>query len=459
MAESADTAWPQSVSKEAGKTTDPNPALIRQLKYRAFITYSHQDRRMAEWIHKAIENYRVPKSLVGQPGRDGPIPERLFPVFRDRDELSSAADLSSSILEALTQSAYLIVVCSPAATKSRWVNQEIIEFKRLGRSDRIHGLIISGEPNASEGGCYPAALRFALGTDGKLDQERSVEPLAADTREEADGKTDAKLKLIAGLLGIPFNDLRRREVIAARKRQQKVQLVAGLMVLLVAMATIAGYLAYSNSWIADLRQIPGIRVDNRETTLDLSGWQETTEADIANRIKKSVAVSRNKFTIVRTHEYATDFIHVIGTSSGITPEVSCSGRCRMVPRNSGKDNRAPKEWDLDFDISKAPLDKKIEFEFSVSFWNAFQTPTQWWGGFRVLHPTKSSLYSVQFPETRRPLPETVAYYYQDRQEHRYEDEIRSSVVIDGTGRVAKLTWEVPNPDGDRSYRVKWDWNK
>ena len=48
MAESADTAWPQSVSKEAGKTTDPNPALIRQLKYRAFITYSHQDRRMAE---------------------------------------------------------------------------------------------------------------------------------------------------------------------------------------------------------------------------------------------------------------------------------------------------------------------------------------------------------------------------------------------------------------------------
>jgi MTH538 TIR-like domain (DUF1863) len=86
---------------------------------RAFITYSHRNRRVAEWLHKAIENYRVPASLVGAAGRDGAIPRHVFPVFRDRDELGSAPDLSELIREALAQSAYLIVLCSPSAAKSR----------------------------------------------------------------------------------------------------------------------------------------------------------------------------------------------------------------------------------------------------------------------------------------------------------------------------------------------------
>jgi hypothetical protein len=106
-----------------------------------------------------------------------------------------------------------------------------------------------------------------------------------------------------------------------------------------------------------------------------------------------------------------------------------------------------------------PLDEKIEFVFSVSFWNAFQVPEQWWGGFRVLHQTKSSFYSIQFPDAHRPLPETLVYYYYDSRAHPYDDEIHSLLVNDAEGRVAKLTWEVPYPSGDRSYRVKWDWSK
>jgi hypothetical protein len=37
-----------------------------QLKYYAFISYSHQDKKWGDWLHKAIETYRVPKRLVGQ---------------------------------------------------------------------------------------------------------------------------------------------------------------------------------------------------------------------------------------------------------------------------------------------------------------------------------------------------------------------------------------------------------
>jgi hypothetical protein len=449
--------WPTGDSERG---TDPSRAASK-FEYRAFITYSHPDRNDAAWIHKAIEAYRVPKPLVGQPGRDGLIPARLFPLFRDREELSSTADLSAAIRDALARSAYLIAICSPAALKSRWVNAEIAEFKRLGRSDRVHALIVDGEPTlgSAEGGCFPPALRFAIGRDGAIDEHQPIEPLAADLRAEADGKNDAKLKLIAGLLGVPFDSLRRREEAAARQRQRKALLIASAMALLVGSSAFAAYIAYMQSGIANLRQIPGIRVDKRETTLDLSGWRETTAADIDNRVKKSLAISRNRFTVVRTHEYTTTFIHIVGSTSGIAPVVDCRGQCRMVPRDPSRESRAPNEWNLEFDISNLPLDQSTVLEFSVSFWNAFQDPKQWWGGFRILHPTKSSIYSIEFPESRHPLPETLKYVYVDRQESPYDDEVRATLMQDADGRVAKLTWEVPYPSADRSYRVKWDWSQ
>ena len=53
-------------------------------------------------------------------------------------------------------------------------------------------------------------MRFRLGPDGNLSETRT-EPIAADARTGKDGKTSAKLKLIAGMLGVGFDLLRRRE--------------------------------------------------------------------------------------------------------------------------------------------------------------------------------------------------------------------------------------------------------
>lgn len=440
--------------------TGPRAAIPagQSFSYRAFISYSQRDRVVAERLHKDIESYRVPKELVGRAGRDGPIPRRVFPVFRDRDELASAADLTASIREALQQSAYLIALCTPSAAKSRWVNREILEFKKLGRADRIHALIVDGEPNAGspEWECYPSALRFHLGADGELDKNRPTEPLAADLRPDGDGRKNAKLKLIAGLLGVPYNTLRQREVVAARQRLMILQGVAALFVVLLGLSGFAAWRAsiYYDTSLA--RQIPGIRVDKRETTLDLSGWQETTETEIG-AVKKSLAVSHNQFSVVRTHLHATTFIHIAGTSSALEPEVRCAN-CRLVPRASKTAGRAPNEWNIEFDISKMPLDEKFEVEFEFLFWNAFQK-SQEWGGFRVLHATKVALYSVVFPSVRRPLPRSLAYFYVDSKQHPYDEDLRTSLALDGGGRVQKLTWEVPFPSADRSYRVRWDWSE
>ena len=192
-------------------------------KYRAFISYSHRDSRWAERLHNWLERYRPPKPLIGVVTAHGTVPRRLVPIFRDRDELPSATDLGVLINSALKDSAAQIVICSPHAAQSKWVNEEILAFKRLGREDRIFCLIIDGEPNATDISgreaeeCFPPALRFRIGLDGHLSSQRT-EPIAADARPGKDGEYNAKLKVIAGLLGVGLDVLKRREVQRRNRR-------------------------------------------------------------------------------------------------------------------------------------------------------------------------------------------------------------------------------------------------
>ena len=86
----------------------------------------------------------------------GVASRRLSPVFRDRSDLPSATDLGAHIREALQDSANLIVICSPGASASRWVNEEIRFFRNLGRGDRIFCLIVDGEPDSQP--CSPRRM-------------------------------------------------------------------------------------------------------------------------------------------------------------------------------------------------------------------------------------------------------------------------------------------------------------
>jgi tetratricopeptide (TPR) repeat protein len=217
---------------------------VDQPKYRAFLSYSHRDTRWAGWLHKSLESYRPPKSLVGTISARGLVPKRLTPIFRDREELASATDLGTVINAALQQSACQIVICSPQSAKSHWVNEEIIAFKRLGGEDRIFCLIVGGEPNATdlpgraEEECFPPALRFRLGADGQLSDART-EPIAADARPGKDGKQAAKLKVIAGVLGVGYDALRRRE--AQRRNRRLFALACGALAGMVVTSGLAGY--------------------------------------------------------------------------------------------------------------------------------------------------------------------------------------------------------------------------
>ena len=214
----------------------------------AFISYSHADERHANWLQKALERWQVPRRLAGGEGRFGPIPERLGKVFLDRDELPSASSLSDEIQAALAASETLIVICSPAAVQSRWVNEEIRSFKALGKAQRVLAVIVDGEPWASDlagragAECFPEALRYTVDGAGELTEERT-ELIAADLRPGKDGKHAALLKLVAGILGVGFDTLRQRE---AQRRQRR--LVAVAVAALVGMG-ITSFLAAS-AWFA-----------------------------------------------------------------------------------------------------------------------------------------------------------------------------------------------------------------
>ena len=182
--------------------------------YRAFLSYSHRDQAVATWLHRALETYRIPSKLVGAITTVGAVPARLHPIFRDRDELCAAPSLGSAIEAALDASMFLVVICSPSAAKSRWVNEEILAFKRRHGEARVFAVIASGTPHAAPEHaaqeCFPLALRFTLGPDGAL-SATPAEPIAADLRAGADGRQLAKLKLAAGLTGLRLDDLVRRE--------------------------------------------------------------------------------------------------------------------------------------------------------------------------------------------------------------------------------------------------------
>ena len=226
--------------------------------YRAFLSYSHRDREWGEWLHRRLESWAVPKDLVGQPRPPGPVPAKLRPIFRDRSDLEAGHSLREQVVGALGASEALIVVCSPHSAQSPYVKEEIRQFKALGRADRVFPIIVGGVPGDPEQDCFPDPLRRRVAADGSL-TDQIDEPLAADAREDGDGRELALLKIIAGLIGIDLDEIRKREAIALRRRQRRSAIIAGVMTVLAVAAAGAAVVAFQqrNAAVAAKRRARG----------------------------------------------------------------------------------------------------------------------------------------------------------------------------------------------------------
>lgn len=193
-------------------------------RYRAFISYSHSDERWGRWLHRRLEHYRVPPALRGRVTGRGSVPSRLGPVFRDRDELSSAFDLGSTVQQALRDSAALIVVCSPASACSRWVDQEVRYYQQLGRARPIFCVLVGGDL-AQPRSCLPPALR---------ENDDCPPPRVVDLTDRGPPPAQGLLQLIAGMLDLDVGELRQNEYL---RRQRHLIAMATASVLGLALTS------------------------------------------------------------------------------------------------------------------------------------------------------------------------------------------------------------------------------
>jgi|694.fasta_scaffold16262_4 hypothetical protein len=213
-------------TKPDGSSAD---ARVGTFTYWAFISYSRKDESLAKKLHRAIETYPIPRALRGRIGRDGPIPAKLFPIFRDREELPLSSDIGSSIEDALRASRYLIVLCSPNSAKSDWVNEEVRRFKAMGREDRILAIMLDGTPNAVRRGqnpseeCFCPALAHDVAPDGTI-LDTKAEPIAGDFRENGERWSVILMRCLAGITGLGYDSFARRD--AARRRRTRLLLAA-----------------------------------------------------------------------------------------------------------------------------------------------------------------------------------------------------------------------------------------
>ena len=320
--------------------------------YAVFLSYRHADnkeqgRQWATWLHQALEGYEIPGDLIGTKNNKGDaIPPSLYPVFRDEEELPADADLTRNIQQALERSGLLVVICSPRAAESRFVAEEIRYFKELGNSDRILALMIDGEPNVSDDAskqksgipsaaeCLPEPLRHGVAAEnGTIDWSRRTEPIAADARPDGqpeqgwttsaayrealmkNGKMDepevgrkvrdyeqrlelAKLKVVAGALGVPLGILTARDkamqLQKAKQRARALRRWLAAVAILALLAVAGGVYAWRQKQNAQIAQSHAETEKSRAQAAQEQAEKEKSRAEEA-LLKTRAALSQSDF--------------------------------------------------------------------------------------------------------------------------------------------------------------------
>ncbi|MEJ0022962.1 MAG: toll/interleukin-1 receptor domain-containing protein [Alphaproteobacteria bacterium] len=343
--------------------------LVDGLKYRAFISYSRADRAWAKLLHARLEHYVLPQALRAiKPGLKHDT-RPLKPIFRDEDELVPGQDLPARIRAGLDQSEFLIVICSPNAVASEWVDKEILDFAALGGRSNILAVIVDGEPNAAAHGspaaleCLPAALRFDLdlsatpeGVQTATISDRPAEPLWIDWRSQSRGDRTSFLRLIAALLSLSSLD---RLIDRDRAYRRGQAILAGISAGVVALA----FLGFGATLALQTRQE---EIKNSNTLASLArqagqdgDWERSAryallgmkgadtpvfgfDARTAKDALLGALLNNRRIGLPHDHVAPPDALTALSSDgSFLAIANSGNGPVRIVDTRTGKDRRAP----------------------------------------------------------------------------------------------------------------------
>jgi WD40 repeat protein len=205
-----------------------------EYQFDVFLSYSRRDGEFVRRLEEALKNYRPPKGVKSCSGSTN----RLS-VFRDKkDMVPTDSDYFKTIEGYLKRSAYLVLICSPNACRSDYVNHEVTTFLQSHEAKRIIPVLISGKPNNENGAepdecAFPQALCDAVAM-----------PLAVEFTEfqRVRGKLnrghyhDSWYMLLAKIFGVERAEIERLD---AKRRARSRAIVGAVAVAVIVLLSTA----------------------------------------------------------------------------------------------------------------------------------------------------------------------------------------------------------------------------
>ncbi len=301
--------------------TDTNPGFRNY----AFISYSRRDEREANWLHKALEGFRIPTGLPPLP--DGAkAPKHVRPLFRDKTDLEvQPRSFVEQIERELAASRFLIVVCSPNAARSRpdgshYVDWEIRQFIQAHGADyaqaHILPVILAGDPGCGdpERECLPPAL-LELGPAFREHNFPLLKDLPADRRGQTEAREQCVIGCVAFLLGVARTTIYDRHLRAQRERMRNyLALAAGVA---LALAGLTGWAIVERSR-AETERVHAETERNHAETARQVAEAEKTRADE----QAQLAIQQRDLAEKQRNLSETTLNFVTGLFFSIDPEVA-----------------------------------------------------------------------------------------------------------------------------------------
>jgi hypothetical protein len=205
------------------------------LTYDGFISYSHAaDDLLAPHLQAGLQRFAKPWWK-----------RRALRIFRDEASLAANPHLWESITKALNDSEWFIVLLSPEAARSKWVNREVEYWLEHKDPDRIIPVLTEGDYRWNEGRIESDAAPPAL-VDAFRDQPRWVDLRFARTVDHLDLRhaafRGAVADVAAPLRGVPKDELESEEIHQHRRTVRTAWAAAvALLLLTVAAGGAAAY--------------------------------------------------------------------------------------------------------------------------------------------------------------------------------------------------------------------------
>ncbi|MEU4688312.1 TIR domain-containing protein [Actinoplanes sp. NPDC023714] len=219
------------------------------MQFDGFISYSHAaDGRLAPAVQRGLHRLAKPWHR-----------RRALWIFRDQTGLAVTPKLWTSIQEAMDGSKHFVLLASPEAAGSPWVNREIEHWLATKSPDRILPVVTDGEWQWD-----PDARDFTPDSTSVPDALRGVfaeEPLYLDLRWARDDLhlslqhirfRDSIAQLAAPMHGVSKDELEGEDVRQHRRARRLSAVAAAMLVILTVVASVTGAVAVRNAERAEV---------------------------------------------------------------------------------------------------------------------------------------------------------------------------------------------------------------